>query len=137
MKPGLISTASAFAAATLGIVTLLVFSLLQDYGPESAIRQFHEAVRENDDQLLASVTFEDMSDPNVQLLKRQVQDLEEQGARYSVYSVDRHPTYVEADVQYQGPGGQQITVVWVVRKDRRIWRVSAIQTGLARLKLNR
>ena len=120
---------ATFAAATLAILVLAVFSVLQDYGPESAIRRFHDAVRRDDVRALAQVTEEDPRDARVQHLAQNVALLSKQGANYRILRMDREPRQVAAEVQYVLPDGRQGRTVWVVVKTRRTWRVEASETG--------
>lgn len=122
-------TSSAIAAAALAVITIFVFWVLQDYGPESAIRRFHDAVLNRDPVALAQVTAEALNDPNVVHLEQNVVQLAQAGANYRILRMDRGPRRVAAEVQYSLPDGRTGTTMWVVVKQNRVWRVEASETG--------
>ena len=124
-------TSSAVTAAALMLLTLAVFSVLQDYGPESAIRRFRDAVRRMDGRALAAVTEEPLDDPRVTHLVQAVKALDESGASYQILRMDREPRRVAAEVLYTLPDGRQGQTWWIVVKSRRAWRVEARETGRA------
>ena len=125
-----ITRASAIAAAVLALGTLGVFIRLQEYGPESAIRKFHQALQRGSLPALQRVTEEDVNAPGVQLLAIRVAAyLRAGGNRFRILRTDRTPTEVRAAVAYTAPGGPPQYMVWVVNRQGRTWKVSARKTA--------
>jgi HAMP domain-containing protein len=118
------------AALALAFVTLSVFYVLQDYGPESAIRRFHRAVQKGDLGDLQRVTEQPIDSKSVGDLYRWVQEMNRYGARYQLLRVERQPRSREvyAALVYVLPNGETYATVWVVEKQREAWRVDAART---------
>ncbi len=124
LKPTAILAAAALAAAVLGL-----FLRLQEYGPESALRKFHQAVERRSLPDLQRVTLEDVNAPEVRFLAERVAgDLALGGNRFRILRTDRTPTEVRAVVGYSLPGGLTNLKVWVVERQGRAWKVSADAT---------
>lgn len=116
------------AAALLASVTLGAFAVLQDYGPESAIRRFHHAVQVGDVNELERVTGQDLKDPIVGDLASWVSRMNRAGAQYHVLRVERQPTQVYAALEYTLPNGETYPTVWIVQREQRpeaTWKVNA------------
>lgn len=56
------------ASGLLAAVTLTTFAVLRDYGPESAIRRFHEAIENGDARQLQAVSAQQVTPRIVRLL---------------------------------------------------------------------
>lgn len=132
-----IRVSSSLAALVVAAITLVVFFVLRDYGPESAIRRFHEAAVSQDWPTLQQVTVEPIDDVGVKRLAFGVIELERNGANYIISHMEREPNRVVADVHYTLSDGEQGTTVWVVVKTHRIWKVSSNETFQARDYLRR
>lgn len=117
------------AALVLSLVTLSVFYVLRDYGPESAIRRFHRAVRIGDPNELARVTEQPIGSPPVQELVGWVNQMNLIGGRYQLLRVERQPREVYAALAYQGPNGESYATVWVVEKRGTSWKIDAARTA--------
>jgi len=117
------------AAFVLAAVTLGVFAVFHDYGPESAIRRFHLAVVNGDRAELQRVTEQPIDTPGPQALRRWVLQMHEAGAHYQLLRVERHPRAVYAAVVYSPPDGEPYGTVWIVRKDDAFWKVDAAATA--------
>jgi hypothetical protein len=129
MKPRSFSSASVFSAAILSVVTLLVFFVLQDYGPESSLRKFHEAIVQKDPRKLAQVMTGQLSDPpNVEYVDLVGSLLVGQNARYRLLRTDHRDGKVGAEVQYLLPSGKTTTIYWVLSKVGPDWRVDPALT---------
>lgn len=127
-----VDRSSIFAASALTLLCGTVFATLQDYGPESSLRLFHEAIVRRDPGTFARVVEPGLDDPDTQFSVAVVQRvLIQQGARFRISRMDRKPAWVGAQVEYIAPSGQISTVYWVVRKENRIWRVDARETWRA------
>jgi hypothetical protein len=129
MKPRSVTSASFLAAGALALVTLLVFFILQDYGPESSLRKFHEAIVQKDAQALNEVTTAPLADEDTKLAVNVVSSMLVSGnARYRLLMTDHQKGWIGAEVQYIYPNGQSRTIYWVVRKIGRDWKVDPTAT---------
>lgn len=111
----------------MALITLAVFSTLQDYGPESAIRRFHAAIASDDGPELQQVTEQSIQAPQVRYLATWVRLLQQQGYRYQLMRMDRSPTQVRAAVVYTA-GNIVRPMIWVVEKKGHTWKVDAVKT---------
>lgn len=127
------------ASAILSILTLAVFYALRDYGPESALRRFHQATIDQDLQALQRVCKEDVESPAVQRLLQHVSTLIRQGARIRMGFVHREnrqervggqtttiPSVI-TEVRYYTAQGVQ-NIFWVLDHDPGGWVVNASET---------
>jgi hypothetical protein len=114
---------SIWPAVILSAICLVTFAALRDYGPESALRRFHEAVRDGDDAAITLAVGLDVSQAKLEFARAQVWNLIQQGARYRILKMDRTPTRVGAEVVYTLPNGYSINFYWIMKKERRVWRV--------------
>ena len=127
MKDGSRFPWAYLSAGILALLTLGVFYVLQDYGPESAIRKFHVAAAAGDAGALQSVTQQPVRTQEVQILAAKVRRLLGEGYRYQVLRMDRSPTQVRAAVVYT-VGNIELPEIWVVEKDGRSWKIDAFTT---------
>jgi hypothetical protein len=112
----------------LAAITLFVFSTLRDYGPLSAVRRFHEALRSNDLNDLHKVTEDPFPNPYVRPLLEFLGRCDESGASSHIAGMDRNPGEVDILVFYQFPDHEEPRV-WVVDKNRLgNWVVNAEKT---------
>ncbi|BBO23321.1 MAG: hypothetical protein AMXMBFR19_05480 [Chthonomonadaceae bacterium] len=117
------------ASIVLAGLTLAVFATLQDYGPESAVRRFHEAALNGDSRAMGRVVTSDSSEGAVSLLASRVLELARSGGRYQLLGIERGPGSARAEVAYVFPyRGLVISMLWSVRKEGRSWRVDADET---------
>src|SRR5579871_1095936 len=100
--------ASALAAALLALLTISVFYVLQDYGPESAIRRFHQGIADNDAFAVQQVLSEPINDPKAQTLEFSVKRLEDAHAEYQIVGLAAETNRVAAELLYVLPNGDQI-----------------------------
>ena len=125
-----ITRAGAIASVVLASVVLGVFVRLQEFGPESALRKFHQALVRGSWRDLQAVTEEDVRAPGVQVLAlRAAEDMRVGGNRFRILRTERKPDEVRAAVAYTMPDGRTIYRVWVVDRVGRAWRVSAEKTA--------
>jgi len=115
-------------AGVLAIFTLLVFSRLQEYGPESAIRRFHVDAVARDYVDLQKVTTRSIDTVSAVQLAGIAKAFLTGGARYQLLRMERTPIQVRAAVVYTDAAGQTFPMIWVVEKIGRSWRVNADQT---------
>ncbi|MEA2554543.1 MAG: hypothetical protein QOJ65_2719 [Fimbriimonadaceae bacterium] len=120
-------------ALVVAALVLFVFATLQNYGPESAVRRFHEAVLTQNEQELRDVIMEPTKrDPSyindLYALEERIADLMMQGARVTFRSVDRRPTQVWVSVNYKLPDNTAGSAPWVVQKVGGRWKVDVHAT---------
>ena len=120
------------SGAVLAGLTLGIFYVLQDYGPESAIRRFHRAISSQpvNVQELAQVTQQEVGQGVVSQLVQTVLAIDPTAQRYQLRRMDRSPRQVRAEVAYLTPPGYVVVLPWVVRKTpgSESWRVDAVET---------
>ena len=120
-----LARSAVVAAAVLAVAVLGLFLRLQEYGPESALRKFHQAIARGSLTDLQRVTAEDVRAPAVQSLARGVASIMvTSNNRFRILRTDRTPNQVRAVVAYTLPQGPPQYVVWVVDRRGRSWRVS-------------
>jgi len=128
------SSASIVPAAVLALLTLLVFYVLQDYGPESALRKFHEAALKGDSGSLDRVSVGGSADQVTREAAATVQYFLKDppsggGGRYRLLRTDHRGRTVGAEAVYVFPSGQTKTIYWIVVKQGNRWRVDALATA--------
>src|SRR5688572_14875696 len=89
MRSGKAATSSLIAAIVLALLTGGVFWVLQDYGPESALRKFHRSAINREWRELEGVVMPGSYRQNVELLASMVDTYARLGARYRLNSVKR------------------------------------------------
>ncbi|MER3496866.1 MAG: hypothetical protein C4320_08955, partial [Armatimonadota bacterium] len=78
---------------------------------------------------LQRVTLEDIRTPAVRAIAGRIQILLRlSGGRFRILRTDRTPAEVRAVVAYSLPNGASTSMVWVVDRDGRTWRVSIEKT---------
>lgn len=120
------------ASIALAAVTLGVFGVLQNYGPESAVRRFHHAVATGDPKELAETIVGDTRSSSVTDLGTIVHAfLLENPQGFHIVQQSRTDKQVEILALY----GSGRRIVWVVVKARDRWRVDPYLTlqGMQRL----
>lgn len=144
---------SWIAAGLIATLTASVFFVLQNYGPESTVRRFHEAVvRKNFSELsrvssgsIRQATDRVELDPATAMLWNFVTDLVAQGARLRLRDVQRGPGFVWVAVYYVVPGRAPVALPWLARHTPQgEWKVDTLATawrwrnplGNNRLRLN-
>lgn len=134
---GAVRWGTYWAAAVLAGLTLSVFAALRDYGPESAVRRFHQATLDGDEPGLQRVTKEEVRSTYVLRLRQELERLGREGARIRMgfvqkeMRVDRStmaqiPSVI-AEVRYYSPRGVQ-SIYWVLDHDPGGWVVNATET---------
>jgi hypothetical protein len=125
---------SYVAAALLASLTVRVFFELQDYGPESSIRRFLEAIRANDGPALVA----DIVNPPIQnrAERAMVASLafwQTHGVTAQVGRLERTGDEVRATVLFSLPNGTANGTIWaavfVVKRIGRMWFVDANKTA--------
>jgi hypothetical protein len=141
--------AGILASSVLAAITLVVFYVLQDYGPESALRKYNEAVISliqassssvspearqaainQDYQSLDRVSAQPHGDPYSQWLGNIVVNCLRRGGRLRLIAlVGGTPTdLVAANAAYVLPDGTQAYVFFYISRQDHVWKVDARQT---------
>lgn len=136
---------SYVAAGILATLVLSVFGALRDYGPDSALRRFHQAAISGDDRALQSVTKQPVNSNAVQYLRDKLRALDYAGARIRMGEV-RDETRIDTngsesvkvpsvitEVRYYVPGRIE-SIFWVVDHDPSGWVVNAYETVMFPVK---
>jgi len=128
-------------AAVLAVVVLSVFGALRDYGPDSALRRFHQAAVSGDNKTLSRVSKQPIESDAVQYLRERLRRLDSAGARirmgavHSETRIDRVGTEtvkvpsVVTEVRYYVPGHVE-SIYWVLDHDASGWLVNAYETAM-------
>jgi len=136
---GRFQLSSFLSAAVLSATTLSVFASLQNYGPESVLRRFHQALVPNSkgqsDFDAIAYTFTERADSSaVKALVMTVRELLRNGPprlvgmdRELVQGRQPSPQVREAMV-YRNADGSPVPIVWVMEKQNAQWRISATKT---------
>lgn len=120
---------SILAALLLTIFTVSVFAALHDYGPETAIRRFHDAATRRDFDKLAQLVQQPSPDQDLETLANSVYTLAKRGYSYEIGRVMRTPRRVIAQVIYRGPNNtNSLAQTWVVEKRQRTWEINTQAT---------
>lgn len=119
------------AALVLAALTFGTFFVLKGYGPESALRKFHQASVNQDFNEALSLSIG--SNPNeVALLVRDVYQKAVRGAQFHIQGSTPMASGrgVVVTVAYAYPGIGTSFMLWVVERDpeRNDWRVNAAKT---------
>jgi hypothetical protein len=123
VRPG-----SILAAVLLSTLTLGVFAIQANSGPENTVRRFHEGVLRNNPKEVAAFLVQPIEDYSSQVLVRRLQSLAQLGATMDVTRIVRQQNRAIVDVRYTLQNGQIITMLWVTQLDRGVWKVNAIDT---------
>jgi hypothetical protein len=122
------------ASVLLGLLTLSVFFVLQDYGPESAIRTYNEAVLNGDTAAMDQISTQGHDDPDAEWLRVYVNEFLRQGGRLRLDRMDRDmdrvPAIAIAEVEYVRPAPPAMPWRFVVRKSDHVWKVDPRATHL-------
>lgn len=114
------------ASAILATLTILIFVVLQNYGPESVVRRFHRAAVADDLSSLAQTVLGDPTEAATVALKETVRGLAQSGYRYEFQRLERLDRRVFAYVSYHPPRpGPELIIRWVVDKPRRRWEINS------------
>ena len=119
-------------AAVLAGLVLYVFASLQYYGPESAVRRFHEAILRGDGSEFEEVTLRPTSfqqDTEMVLMQRSISSVLNLGYRVRLQELQREPGKVTVTVYYYTPDGMPAANrPYVAVKTSTGWKVDVHQT---------
>ncbi len=128
-------------AGTLAAVVVTVFAALRDYGPDSALRRFHQAATGGDDGALQRVSKQRLDEDAMRYLRERLRRLDQAGARIAmgvVHAETRIDTIdgqivkvpsVVTEVRYYVPGRVE-SIYWVIDHEPSGWLVNAYETAM-------
>jgi hypothetical protein len=121
---------SVGSAVVLAALTLSVFVLAQNRGPESSFAAYLEAIASRDSARLQRVSAEPVADPAAQALASQFAGWIRAGARVQTAGVEQDGRRSVVRVVLTSPRGElaAIPVVLVKPPGRYRWLVSATET---------
>ncbi len=117
---------SFLAAAALAVLTLATFAVAADRGPESAVKRFHEAIKEGDEAAIDQVLVGSPDGADQARLigvVRQLLTIDSRVELGRVASIGREAT---VDVRYPIRGGSFVRFVLDQQQGR--WQVDAKKT---------
>ena len=133
------------AAGILSTLVLSVFAALRDYGPDSALRRFHQAAISGDDRTFQRVSKQPIQSNAVALLREKLRLLDASGARIRM-GVVHNETRIDSisgesvkvpsvitEVRYYVPGRVE-SIYWVIDHDPSGWLVNAYETVMFPMK---
>lgn len=123
-----IRRSSLWTAGVLAFVVLFVFFVLQEYGPESAVRRFHRAVQTKNWREVQLVTKQPFEEWAVQRLVADVASLTQSPGSHRLVRMDRSPGQVRAAVVYYHPRRLPVVRIWIVERFREGWKIDADKT---------
>lgn len=122
---------SAFVAAAFALMVLSIFFVLQDYGPESTIRKFHQQIADRQFTNAGAYLDQPVQTPSSQNLIADVSQLLALGARPVVQGMIRRQRLVQVQVVYFIPSGQRVDRLFTVeRSSNGQWVIRSTSSGI-------
>lgn len=118
---------SYLAAVVLALVTLFTFYVFRDFGPQSALRQFHIDAARGDYTDLRRLTLQP-DDAATRNMVAFVQALVRQNASFEIVGMKRQGKAMLVFVEYRLPNGLAQGMVWYVQQTSSDWRVDCYTT---------
>jgi hypothetical protein len=121
-------------SATLALVTLFVFGVLQDYGPEATIRRFHQAALEGNSREVAYLSHRPSAIRGTgvttsTVMAEAVRGLMGSDVRLQLYAVSRRSNRAAAVVTYLNARRQmEVALIWIVVRSDGVWRIDTDAT---------
>ena len=127
-----VPTLGWLTAILLSLVTIFVFGSLQNYGPDSTVRKFHQAAAELDRNGAAALVAPDFDSSATQDLWTSLTSLLANGrTEYQITHYQRKANQAAIVVRYRFPNGEARTLVWVVSRIEGKWKIDTRETLLA------
>lgn len=123
-----VKTSAVLAALGLAAITLGVFGVLYDYGPGSAIRQFHQALVRGDQVGLSRVVVPPRNPALAREMLRYIDSLLQNGD-VRIEATQRLDREVRAVVTYRDTDGNRLPIVFVVEKPGEQWQINLEKTA--------
>ena len=133
--PSDIPISSVIAALCLAVLTLAVFGQAQNTGPESAIRQYHQALSASPNSDDLGPVVPQQSPGTTQPFNQLIGQLLRAGAQVRFGRITKRLPDATVEVAYLRPNGETWAFLYVLRLERGVWRVDVEET--ARGSLNR
>ena len=126
---------TAASAILLSVLTLAVFALSRDNGPESTVRRFHQAVASGD-MIAVHKEMSDASRESGKALRQSVRNALAQGASVQLGKVYIDGRLAYVDVMYVMNGNQVVAILrYVVKKSDLRWQIDAGETNALRRQM--
>ena len=137
MRPKKSVMVSCVAAGLLAVLTLFVFFTFQNYGPVSAVRRFHDDVRNKDITDLQRVTVGSLENPQVGELAKALLTFDSLNATSKIAAVQMLQSDEAAVITvYEMQDNRVLHLVWIVRKEpNQPWRIDPALTLKAIMSL--
>ena len=121
-------TSGVIVAIALSMLTLSVFGLQQNAGPQSTLNKFHQAVIRNSEPEIMSLIVQPMDANAARTLVLKLWSANQQGAQMRIGRtvIERRRAFVS--VIYQYPNGLTEETVWVLNRSRGGWKVNPFET---------
>lgn len=124
------SATNLVAASVLAVLTLSVFYLLREFGPESAVRKFHRAVLSRNYAQLNEVIHSETDPVELDYLASRVWNFAATDGRFQIRSLQRSTDQVTAEVEYSFPNrALVVTTFWVITRESSAWKVNVNATA--------
>lgn len=117
------------AAVALAVLTLGTFFQFRDFGPQSTIRRWHEAVAVKDLDTINNLTVGGWANPNTQGLANLIFNFLRAGAKYDIVAIRKPQSKVVVAVEYRFGNGMSRPLVWYLQKEDDTWKVNAEDTA--------
>jgi hypothetical protein len=120
---------SLLASALLAVLTVSVFAVSQNRGPESAVTRFEESVVRQDAQMLEGSLLQPPEHPDSQFLVAYVLRLRRLNPSVRYVNQTKRGIQGQVVALYTAPTGRPMAFVpFVLRKVGASWRVDATET---------
>lgn len=124
---------SALASILLAALTITVFALAQNRGPQTAVQRFHEAIARRDEPALRAVTLPPTASDDAIALREYVASILQYRPNVQVVRVLSRGRRAVVQVVYTSPSLGIVTIPFSLSKPQAIWLVDSYQTtGLMR-----
>lgn len=135
MRDFLTKYGSVASALVLTVLTLSVFALSRDRGPESTVIRFHRAIFEGDE----SAVIRELTDPQNEAgkqLRSEIKKVLGLGAQVQLGRVYTEGRLSYVDVVYVVNGNQMVAALrYVVKKNDLRWQIDAGETNALRRQM--
>jgi len=127
-----VPTLGWLTATLLSLITFWVFWTLRYHGPESTLRQYHQAASDLNRTVGESLAVPNFGSERSWKLWVLTADLMDQGkTRYQIAHSSYEPNSAALIVQYETERGAKPALVWRLKRLEGTWRVDANETTRA------
>ncbi len=130
MDPRTTTRRAILASALLAVLTVFVFSTLRNYGPDTAVRRYHQALLEQDLNEVQRYTVGSVQSSSSRALINEVLPILIQGGSFQIgrRTAQKDPRIVFTEVMYTRRDRQKIGMVFVAERTELGWKVNADKT---------